>query len=55
MIDIQFQDSTGNWRTVIVTQNISAMILSNMQSLQQSYPGSRIRAIDQAGRVVDIL
>lgn len=55
MINLQYQDSTGNWRTVNTTMNIPAMIRQGMQNLQAFYNGSRIRAVDAFGRVVDIL
>jgi hypothetical protein len=52
---IQIQDITGNWRTHVVTPNISQNVLANMKSLQQTYPNFRIRAVDEVGRVIDIL
>jgi hypothetical protein len=54
-IEIQLQDKTGNWRTFHITTNNSQRILQEMQSLQQRYPDHRIRAVDQYGRLVDIL
>lgn len=54
-IDIQLQDSTGNWRTYGNTINNSQRILSEMRSLQSRFPTFRVRAVDQNGRVVDIL
>lgn len=33
MIEIQVQDTTGNWRTYSVTQNISVLIVTAMRSL----------------------
>lgn len=54
-VEIQAQDTTGNWRTYHVTDSNSQRILSEMKSLQQRYPTYRIRAVDQNGRVVDIL
>jgi hypothetical protein len=55
MINIQLQDNTGNWRTYNTTLNNSQMILNEMKSLSLRFPGSRIRAVDDSGRVVDIL
>lgn len=53
---IQYQDLTGNWRTVnVLTINNSQMILAGMQNLQSLYPNSRIRAVDTNNRVIDIL
>ena len=54
-VEIQAQDTTGNWCTYHVTDTNSQRILSEMKSLQSRYPDYRIRAIDQNGRVVDIL
>lgn len=54
-VEIQAQDTTGNWRTYHTTDTNSQRILSEMKSLQSRYPDYRIRAIDQNGRVVDIL
>lgn len=54
MINIQFQDQVGNWITVSVTDNISINILRAMQEVQRNF-GGRVRAVDQNGRLVDIL
>lgn len=55
MVQIQLQDTTGNWRTFGVTQNISAMILNEMRNLSSRFPTQRVRAVDMNGRIVDIL
>ena len=54
-VEIQAQDTTGNWRTYHITDTSPQRILSEMKSLQSRLPNYRIRAIDQNGRVVDIL
>ena len=54
-IEIQVQDTSGMWRTYQITMNISQMIIARMQELKRQFPDRRIRAIDQHGRVVDIL
>jgi hypothetical protein len=54
-IEIQAQDTSGMWRTYHVTMNDSQRILAEMRSIQSRYPNYRVRAIDQNGRVVDIL
>jgi len=54
-IQIQAQDTTGNWRTYLIVANQSQRILSEMRSLHSRYPNYRVRAVDNDGRVVDIL
>jgi hypothetical protein len=54
-VTIQFQDVTGNWRTVSKTINNSQMVLASMKSAQYMYPNCRIRAVDGYGRIVDML
>ena len=54
-INIQAQDTSGNWRTYTIVANDPQRILSEMKSLQSRYPSYRVRAVDASGRVVDIL
>ena len=54
-IEIQVQDSSGMWRTYQITMNIPQLIIARMEELKRQFPDRRIRAIDQHGRVVDIL
>jgi len=54
-VQIQLQDTTGNWRTYHVTQNNSQRVLSEMQQLSSRFPDQRVRAVDMDGRIVDIL
>lgn len=54
-IQIQAQDTTGNWRTYSRTQNSSQLILREMNNLKNNFPDRRIRAVDSNGRLVDIL
>ncbi len=54
-VQIQFQDLTGNWMTVRITQNNSQMILMAMKDVKQIYPDKRVRAVDMDGRLIDIL
>ena len=54
-IEIQAQDTSGMWRTYHVTMNDSQRIVAEMRSIQSRYPSYRVRAVDQNGRVVDIL
>jgi hypothetical protein len=55
IIEIQLQDMSGNWRTYSITQNVSALIIAAMKSLKNQFPDLRVRAVDEAGRLVDIL
>ena len=54
-VNIQYQDVGGSWYTVLVTENESPRILMGMRTVKQQYPDSRVRAVDENGRVVDIL
>jgi len=54
-INIQYQDVTGSWYTVLITENESNRIFIGMKTAKQQYPDSRVRAVDENGRVVDIL
>lgn len=54
-IHIQAQDTSGNWRTYHITLNQPQRILQEMQALKSRYPDYRVRAVDENGRVVDIL
>lgn len=59
MVNIQFQDMSGNWTTVASNvQNNSLVILKRMQDVQRMYHNKRVRAVDQSGRwqiLVDML
>ena len=54
-VQIQLQDTTGNWRTYHVTVNNSQMILTEMKNLQSRHQNQRVRAVDMDGRIIDIL
>ena len=55
-VQIQYQDMSGNWRTLTVLQyNIPALVLQAMQNAKQSFPDSRVRAVDIDGRLIDML
>ena len=54
-VNIQYQDVTGSWYTVGITENEAPRILMAMQGAARQYPGCRIRAIDENGRIVDLL
>ena len=52
---IVYQDALGNWITAVTVPNQSALILSGMKSVAVLYPGKRVRAVDQDGKLIDIL
>lgn len=53
---IQFLDSSG-WRTcqTMSARNNGATINIAMQEAQRAYPSCRIRAVDDKGRVIDMI
>lgn len=54
-VQIQAQDQSGNWRTYIITGNHSLQVLEGMRQLRWQFPDARIRAVDNSGRLVDML
>jgi hypothetical protein len=54
-VEIQAQETTGNWRTYHITNNNSQRILIEMRSLKSRYPDFRMRAVDRTGRLIDLL
>lgn len=54
-VNIQYQTSVGNWITVNTVLNTPITIINAMRSVASIYSGARVRAVDENGRVVDIL
>jgi hypothetical protein len=55
-VDIQVQDISGNWRTYNVIMSATSMqIQMAMKQLKDQFPEQRIRAVDDNGRLVDLL
>jgi hypothetical protein len=54
---IERQDpSTGMWRRAATTKNDQQYIIRRMEEIQRSGPkGTRVRAVDRHGRLLDIL
>ena len=52
-VEIQLQDDIGNWRTMAVTVNVSAIIRARMDEVKRQFPIRRLRAVDAGGRLVD--
>ena len=53
-VKIQLQDESGNWRTMAVTVNVSAIIRARMDEVKRQFPNGRFRAVDANGRLVDL-
>jgi hypothetical protein len=53
-IEVQLQDQSGNWRTMAVTVNVSAIIRARMEEVQRQFPRLRVRAVDRDGRLMDM-
>jgi|DEB0MinimDraft_10_1074344.scaffolds.fasta_scaffold17250_7 hypothetical protein len=55
-IKIQVQDVNMNWFTIKVLQYINEqMTMSELKQTQNAFPGKRVKAVDQNGRLLDIL
>jgi len=55
-IKIQVQDVNMNWFTIKVLQYINEqMTMSELKQTQAAFPGKRVKAVDQNGRLLDIL
>jgi hypothetical protein len=52
---IEYQDLLGNWITVVTVPNQPPLILNGMKGVAVLYPGKRVRAVDQDGKLIDIL
>jgi hypothetical protein len=54
-VAIQYQDAMGNWITNVTAPNEPAVILEGMKGVALLFQGRRVRAIDQDGKLIDIL
>jgi hypothetical protein len=52
---IEYQDLLGNWITVVTVPSQPPLILNGMKSVAVRCPGKRVRAVDQDGKLIDIL
>jgi len=52
---IQFLDNGRTWRAAATTINQQQRIISEMKSIQSRYPQSRVRAVNRAGQLIDVL
>ena len=55
LADIQIQDATKMWRTVERVQLNLQRIGYELQAIQRRYPDRRVRAVDNNGRLIDLL
>lgn len=55
LIQIQMQDDFGLWLTHTRVSNNQSHIAIEMKNMARMHPNRRIRAVDRAGRVIDIL
>jgi glutamine phosphoribosylpyrophosphate amidotransferase len=54
-VEIHIQDYSGNWRTVPNMQNQSQQVLLKLKPIQSRYPDRRVGAVDDSGRLIDLL
>jgi len=54
-VAIQYQDALGNWIISMTVPNEPPVILSGMMSVAALCRGWRVRAVDQDGRLIDLL
>jgi hypothetical protein len=54
-VAIQYQDLLGNWITSVTVPNQPPLILNGTKSVAALFPEKRVRAVDQDGRLIDIL
>ena len=52
---IEYQDPLGNWITVATVPDQPPLILNGMKSVAVLRPGKRVRAVDQDGKLIDIV
>lgn len=56
MLSIMVEQVSGQWREVKRIENLSTQYVSEQLRLtQQSNSGKRVRAVDEGGRLVDML
>lgn len=55
MIMIQVQFSAGDWRTINSTVNDMQYIIRAMHQASSMYKDQRVRAVDENGRLVDMM
>lgn len=54
-IQIQADYGNGSWRTLSTTMNNAQYIAHAMKSVARMHPNKRVRAVDNNGRLLDML
>lgn len=54
-IQVDIGNPAGSWRTLNTVMNYPQYIAHAMKQLANMNPGKRIRAVDENGRLVDML
>jgi hypothetical protein len=55
-VEIQVQQTAGDWKQVFVIPNNSQRIITGMKEASKQYKGKRIRAVEMGSqRIIDIL
>ena len=54
-VDIQVQEGVSHWRNIKSVANNSGIISMSMMEISQLYPQYRVRAVDNTGRLLDML
>jgi hypothetical protein len=52
---IEIRDYGGNWIAISNVVNNLQRITFEMRSVKSRYPDRRVRAVDQSGRLIDLL
>ena len=54
-VTIQVQEGVAHWRNIKSIINNTGMIAMSMMEVSQMYPQYRVRAVDQNGRLLDMI
>jgi hypothetical protein len=54
-VAIQYQDASGNWITIMTVPNEPPVIRNGVKSVATLDQNRRVRALDQEGRLIDLL
>lgn len=53
-VRIQYRTRTGDWTTIMVVQNLPPNISIALDQAARQHGDARVRAVDPAGRVLDM-